>query len=129
VLEEDLVRGARYPEFLFASDFSLDSVSDHEARIATITPYYASNSEIGTEGTFCATLSTCSIALDTRLVSASITILARAPLTIMPRHLSISGDYALLMENTEYDEDWPGYGNVHLINWMTGERVESPPVR
>jgi hypothetical protein len=129
VLEEDLVRGVKYSEPLVASDFVLDSVGDLEARISTIIPYDSGDSESSKESPFRATISTCLVTLDPRLVSASMTILAKAPLTIMPRHLAIAGKYALLMENTEDEDDWPGFGSLHLVNWMTGEPMKTPPVR
>lgn len=125
VLEEDLVRGVRYSEPLSASDFALVSVDDLEARISTITPYDSG----GSESPFCANISTCSITLNPQLVSASMTILAKAPLTVVPRNFAIAGEYALLMENTEDEYSWPGFGNLHLVNSMTGERMKAPPVR
>ncbi|PVG04942.1 hypothetical protein CPB86DRAFT_778254 [Serendipita vermifera] len=57
-------------------------------------------------------------------------ILNSKPIQYLPSHLSISGDYVVLVEDTseDYDDDLSDMilGRIRLLNWKTGEFIHLP---
>jgi hypothetical protein len=123
VLEERLYisNGAPFPA---PTTYSLEPVDDFEVMAAVVTPYNAED-QTASETAFWAVISTYRITLDPKLVTASIETLARIPLNVLPRLFDLAGDYAVIVED---DEDWGGFGEVHVVDWRTGEHANIPPV-
>lgn len=110
------------------TEYSFDSVDELHARIVVSTPYDETHPSGSTR--YLSILTTYTITLQPEQAKATLALLARSPLTVPPRHFDIAGDYAVIVEDTETDEsEWPGYGQLHLVDWRTGEAKTLPPVR
>ncbi|KIM21200.1 hypothetical protein M408DRAFT_110639 [Serendipita vermifera MAFF 305830] len=109
---------------LSPAEYSFDSVDETHARIAVITPYDEDKTQ-----PYQSVLTTYTIHLDPKRPTATLSIQGSAPLTMLPRHFDIAGDYAVIVEDTETDDsEWPGYGVLHLVDWRTGACKKLPPV-
>jgi hypothetical protein len=124
VLEEKL-HLSNGETFMPPSNYSIETMDDFQARIAVVTPHNSENqnaSGLNIRGV----LSTYRIALDPELVTASIEMVGRISLDVLPKLFDIAGDYVVLVAD---DEDWEGCGPIHVVDWKAGEHVRIPPVR
>jgi hypothetical protein len=110
--------------FIQATAYAIETMGASEVRVAVIMP----DTNFAAESPYCSLLATYLITLDPQLVTASLKLLAQAPLTVWPKQFDIAGEYAVLMGDISVNA-WGGSGPIQVVELKTGNEINLPPVR